>query len=642
MKTPLIVIIAVVILGTLTACKTQETLTVENISEGAEAAAENFQPTAIPTSTPEPPRVLTICSQEPASLFLYGDTGSAARSVLQAIYDGPVDMINFNLEPVILERIPSIENGDAWLQPVEVAQGELIVDAHGNWVSLAEGVDYRPSGCTDKDCSQIYQGQNPVQMDLLVVQFRLLPELVWSDGGTLTASDSIFSFEVFKKLFQAVAPDVLRFTRSYQALDDRTVEWMGIPGYVGALATKFFTPLPEHQLNLLEDQDLFSSLVSSRTPIGWGPYSIEEWVAGDHITLRRNPYYFRTSESLPHFDYLVYRFVEDGAEAIDALIIGECDFIDRTVLNEKHLPRLLQEQEAGKITLSVQTGTAWELAAFGIDTRQEQRPDLFASSAVRKAIAMCIDRQKIVAEYLFGIPPVSDSYLPLDHPLYQPGTGYGFDPARAAEILASEGWVDHDGDPQTPRTSSGIPGIAEETPLRFSYLVPADGERPAAAEVIQDGMRQCGIDMEVSMLEWEDLMSPGPEGPLFGRQFDMAQFAWMTTIEPACYLFMSDEIPGPYPEFAKGWGGANLSGYSSSAFDTACRQAMSAVPGSESNIQAHQEAQAIFSDDLPVVPLYQRIQFVALRPDMCNVVIDPAGNSALSHIELLDYGQYCD
>ncbi|MCJ7701117.1 MAG: hypothetical protein MUO62_06005, partial [Anaerolineales bacterium] len=233
MKNPLIVIIAVVILGTLTACKAQESTHPEVISEDADATAEKFQPTAIPTSTPEPPRVLTICSQEPTSLFLYGDTGSAARSVLQAIYDGPVDMINFNLEAVILERIPSIENGDAWFQPMEVAQGELIVDAHGNWVSLAEGVEYRPSGCTDTDCSQTYQGQDPVQMDLLVVQFQLLPGLVWSDGVSLTASDSVFSFRVFKKLFQAVAPDILRFTRSYQAVDDRTLEWVGIPGYVG-------------------------------------------------------------------------------------------------------------------------------------------------------------------------------------------------------------------------------------------------------------------------------------------------------------------------------------------------------------------------------------------------------------------------
>ena len=49
-------------------------------------------------------------------------------------------------------------------------------------------------------------------------------------------------------------------------------------------------------------------------------------------------------------------------------------------------------------------------------------------------------------------------------------------------------------------------------------------------------------------------------------------------MEPACFLYTSEEIPGPYPQYPKGWGGANASGYSNLQFDLACRQALNSLP----------------------------------------------------------------
>ncbi|MGZ6347019.1 MAG: hypothetical protein ACXWNC_05575, partial [Anaerolineales bacterium] len=72
------------------------------------------QPT--PSSTAVPPRLLTIClGQEPVSLYPVDNPSTAARSVLAAIYDGPIDTNSSGYLPVILERIPNIKNGDAQL-----------------------------------------------------------------------------------------------------------------------------------------------------------------------------------------------------------------------------------------------------------------------------------------------------------------------------------------------------------------------------------------------------------------------------------------------------------------------------------------------------------------------------------------------
>ena len=71
------------------------------------------QPTAIPmTPTPLPATELTIClGYEPRSLYPYQASSQAAREVLKAIYDGPVDILSSGqVEPVILKKMPEFSD----------------------------------------------------------------------------------------------------------------------------------------------------------------------------------------------------------------------------------------------------------------------------------------------------------------------------------------------------------------------------------------------------------------------------------------------------------------------------------------------------------------------------------------------------
>ena len=128
---------------------------------------------------------------------------------------------------------------------------------------------------------------------------------------------------------------------------------------------------------------------------------------------------------------------------------------------------------------------------------------------------------------------------------------------------------------------------------------------------------------------------------MFGRNFSMAQFAWITSLDPPCFLYTSSEIPGPYPDFPRGWGGANVSGYSNPEFDQACRQALFSLPDSPEHTEAQRQAQAIFAEDLPAIPLYTRSKLVVTRPDMCGVLVDPSSGSALWNLETFNYGKDC-
>src|SRR5690606_40188236 len=62
-----------------------------------------------------------------------------------------------------------------------------------------------------------------------------------------------------------------------------------------------------------------------------GPFRIEEWVAGDHITLVRNDFYYRADEGLPRLDSVTFRFIADTNQLLAQ--------IDRksTRLNSSHV-----------------------------------------------------------------------------------------------------------------------------------------------------------------------------------------------------------------------------------------------------------------------------------------------------------------
>jgi len=578
---------------------------------------------------------------EPTSLFLYADTSAAARGIRQAIYDGPQDILHGEIQPVILQNEPSLANGGVELRPIEVQSGDVIMDAQGDWVSLQDGVSYRPSGCTSIDCAQTFESGQSAILDKLAVQFQITPGILWSDGVPLTARDSEFSFSVAQSVYGNNLA-ILRFTDSYTALDEQTIEWVSIPGYQGEYATHFFSPLPQHQLGFMPVDELFTADISARTPLGWGPYIIDEWTQGDHITLSRNPNYFRSAEGLPGFDHLVYRFVPDAATAVDALMVGECDYLDQTSLDLSQASRLQEAQADGKAHLEYQQLSSWEQVVFGIDSLEEDQLDFFATKEIRQAFAMCIDRQKMVDELLFSGSNVADGYLFPKHILYNPELPqYDFDPQEALDLFAALGWVDYDQDPSTPLNSLGVAGLPDFTPLELRYIIPDDSERKAVAQILKESLAQCGVQVEVQTLPWTQFLAPGPDGPVFGRAFQMAQFAWAESQIPPCYLYLSEEIPGPYPEYPKGWGGGNLSGYSNPEFDLACGSALSTLPDTNEYVNAHQRAQVIFAEELPVIPLYWRLELVAMRPDMCEMSARNQPTFDLSKIETFNFGKGC-
>lgn len=617
--------------------------------EPAATLAPTASPEPAPTATPLP-RTLTIClGQEPNTLYPLGQPNPAARSVFGALYDGPLDTFTNGYQAVILEKIPSIENGEAQVAAVAVQRGTLVVDSAGNPTRLDLGVTVFPSGCRETACAVTYDGLSPLEMDQLVVTFRLLPGLTWSDGQPLTAADSLYAYALAADPATPGSKYLIDHTQSYEAVDERTAQWWGLPGFSDTTyADNFWMPLPRHLWEKTSPADLLRADVTVRPPVGWGPYLFKEWVAGEYLLLEKNPAYFRAAEGLPKFDRLTFRFLPDATTALSDLIAGQCDLLDPSLRMESELDLLTSLAENDQVQLLTSTTPLMERLDFGIRPASFEdgyapglgdRADLFGDVRTRQGLAYCLDRQKIVQGVFGGLSQVPDTFLSPEHPLYNAETAkYPFDVNRGLALLKEAGWVDPDNDPATPLVAMNVQNVVIGTPLSVTYLTTSASQRKQVSEILASSLAQCGVEVKVQYLTQDELYAAGPAGPLFGRQFDLAEYAvGVAGTEPPCAWFLAEQIPTA----ANHWLGLNLSGYTNPDYEALCRQARQSLPGQAEYAASFAEVQSIFANDLPSIPLYLRIKAAAARQDFCNFSLEAYTLNDLWNLEELDYGPAC-
>jgi peptide/nickel transport system substrate-binding protein len=599
-------------------------------------------PTIEATPLPPPPPTLVVClANEPPSLYLYGETSREADAVLEALYDGPYDVRDYRVEPVILERMPSFENGDARIEAVGVGAGEVYWNPDTRQPkNLALGDRYVPAGCDEPGCLDNFWG-GEVSMDRMVVDFHLRSGITWSDGQPLTAADSVFSFQVDADIDTPTLKYLIDRTEDYAALDESTTRWIGIPGFMdGAYQTNFQSPLPQHALAGFAAAELLSAPQTVEAPMGWGAYVIEDWQHGQQIVLGKNPGYFRASEGLPYFDRLIFRFLGDSSPdaALQQVITGECDVLDEDLLPPSSLPMIAEQQDAGRIRLAWAPGRLLERLELIISPSSPAAPSFFLDRTTREAIGRCIDREAIIRDFFAGLGELPDSYLPPNHPLYSASEGWlSYDPEQAKSLLREAGWDVLDGQGGLSLRARVVFGVEAGTPFAVSLLTPDRPLERKVAERIKDDLGECGVQVEIQALAPEDLFEPWPGGPAFGRRSDLVQWAWPNYLLPPCEMFSSEELASEDKPL-----GVDASGLQDAGLDRACMTLSLAPPDSAAYLQAARETQVRFREQIPAIPLYIRPRLMVYRPGYCGVDLDASSFTGLWNIEAVRMGAACE
>lgn len=599
------------------------------VAEAAPASTDTPAPTPTITPTPMPPKDLIVClGSEPTDLYLYGDDSAAAVAVRNALYESPYTSLNYDYQALALEKLPNLADGDAILETVDATEGMVVVNADEQITPLTRGMEV-----VNAAGERVAFDGEPIPMSRLVVDFTFKP-LVWSDGTPVTAEDSVYSFQVAGDRATPRLDSQVRYTADYAAVDERTVRWTGLPGYLDpAYMTHVWAPLPAHQLADFAAAELPALDETARAPLSYGAFVVESWTPGESIRLTPNPNYYRAKEGLPNLTSLTFRFLSTGNTTLPAGYEG-CHILTQDVLSFDALPALDEAAAGNELVEYVATAGAMEQVIFGIDSAADYESThvpWFQDPRVRQAVTQCTDRQAIVDELTFGRAEVMDTFVPNDHTLHPDDVAqWAYDPAAANALLDEAGFIDNTGDGIRDNIASTVP---------FSITLGTNSEsdlRRQITQMIQEDLAECGIQVNPYTLEAGAWFAPGPDGAVFGRGFDLAQFAWLNRIQPECGLYLTEHIPGPLDGGFNGWQGINVSGWSNEEYDAACRAALLLLPGQPGYAEAHQEAMRIFARELPAMPLFTRMRLAATTPDVLNFRLDPTQPSELWNAHELD------
>ena len=612
----LIIIVSVFI---LTACSPP--ITDQNPTETNQAEKPEVLVTSSPTLSEIPPDKLTICTNEfPESLFPYDGLNSSIKTnILAMLQKNPFEIVNGELRPVILEKVPTQADGDLRLESIAVQEGQVVVDAQGALVVLKPGVLVRPSGCRQLDCAITWDGERLLEMDQMVVEYKLRDDLVWSDGIPVSASDSEFGYKLTDTPEAANYRWAVDRTQDYIVLDAQTIQWVGRPGFsTMQLAAFFWTPLPSHLIN---DSWSWSELNEyerlTTFPLSYGPFMLTSW-DGIQMHFEPNPYYYLSDEGMPYLDAITIQLIDGGTQgAWEALQSGQCDLLDSTFGLEKDPDLLLEIRDDARFDVQALMGYDWIQLVFGIESTANDQaaeydhPSLLGNPLTRQAVAACLDRGTMQDVTTQGLSEIWPSFLPPERSQLALDAQISYDLQLGKQLLEQAGWQDPDADPGSPRISANVASVPAGTELSLNLLINHSGLHHDLADIIQGSLGACGIGVKVIAMPDSELYAPGPDGPLFGRHFDLALISWQPMMDLDCRYYQTSQIP----DAENLWIGTNIAGHSDQAFDRACSNAVLALP-SESAEAVHQ-AELLFLNDLPAIPLFSIPRLMVASGAIC-------------------------
>ena len=222
---------------------------------------------------------------------------------------------------------------------------------------------------------------------------------------------------------------------------------------------------------------------------GSGPFQFVEWKRNDHLTLKKNPSYWKSG--LPYLDGLTYRAIPDVNAILAALKTGDVD-IARVI--------------AAKDVASIKADSSFvykDIPAIGFNGFElNTGAPPFNDPAKRQAVATAIDRYAILKDIQFNIGVVG--YGPI------PPSSWAFDPSEKIFDKA---------DPAKAKSMA--------TGFSFTYKTTSDPVAQQLAQLMQSSLAAAGITMNIQSEEFATLVQECE-----AHQFQACGVNWSGRIDP--------------------------------------------------------------------------------------------------------------
>jgi len=351
--------------------------------------------------------------------------------------------------------------------------------------------------------------------------FHLNPAATFSDRTPVRASDVLFTLRKIADPQTEAAQisggfEQLDLKRT-RVVDDHTI----VVAFREALAPQLirFNDLlvvPEHVYGKGDLRNDYNS-----TAVGSGPYRLVSRENGKQIVVERRDDFWRKK---PYIDRVVFKVIVDDTTAWNALKRGD---IDETMmgsdvwLREHTNPILLKKIDFRRFYTLNYNFIAWN-----------GRSPIFSDKRVRRAMAMCMDLQSIIANLFHGTArAVSGPFTP-DQWAYNPEVPVvPFDPPGARQLLESAGWHDTNGDGVLDRDGK---------PLRFDLMIYSGTTSGIPfAQLLQSELKKIGVQLDIAVVDWASLSHRVLSG-----QYQASFMGWDLDADPDPFsLFHSSQFP---------------------------------------------------------------------------------------------------
>lgn len=425
--------------------------------------------------------------------------------------------------------------------------------------------------------------------DSMRVTFHMDPRARWEDGRAVTAEDVRFAFAVYTDSLVGAREraSLVAAVDSISVSDSLTcTAWFHqrTPEQFDALVSTL-TPLPYHLLSGTKHDSIATSAFS-RSPIGNGPFKLVRWEQQVRLEIAPSPTYDGPHPALAR---VIWTFAPDPSTLFKQLVAGESDFLDNLAADDAMAAAKMPD-----VRLIRLGSFAYNFLMFNTHDGASDRPHpLFGDRALRRALTMAIDRQRLVHSVFdtlgrVGLGPFVRAQWSADTTIKQ----IAFDEKGAARLLDSLGW----------RMGADSVRMRNGRPLAFTLLVPTVSKpRLAMSVLIQEQLRLAGVKVSIEKIDGQAQNDRAQK-----HLFDASMGGWISTPSPG-------GVSQTWTRSAARGTALNWGRYESAAFDAQVDSAMTARGGAAAKAH-YRAAYQIIVDDAPAVWLYEPPIFAGASP----------------------------
>lgn len=364
------------------------------------------------------------------------------------------------------------------------------------------------------------------------------------------------------------------------AKPDASFLWHIATSYAPILSAEY-----AQQLDKSDQRDKFD-----RYPVGTGAFQLAEYRTGQFIRLLRNPNYW---QPLARSQQLVIDIGTGGTGRLSKLLTGECD-----ILAYPSPSQLTVLRDDARLRMILRPGM--NIAYLAFNSRIPPMNDV----RVRHALALAVNNERLMKAIYYGTAETAASVLPR--------ASWAYD--NSSTITAY--------DPSAARAKLNALGHSDLT-LRLMVATSSQPWNPSPlkmAELIQTDLGRAGVKVDIIPVEGRFI-----DRRMMDNDHELTLSGWATSSNDPDSFFR------PILSCAAMVAKTNYAQWCNHSFDSLLERALRTLQLS-GRIEAYHQAQALLTNELPILPLASSLQLVAFRHDIHGLIVSPVGSGSLSGV----------